>query len=192
MREIEQVLDFIVEIERLKSVTRKSKPVGIDRYENSAEHSWHVCLSALVLKDFSNEKINISRVVMMLLIHDLGEIDTGDIIIYESENPELKRQEAKGVERILNILPDGMKDIYLPLWYEFEDGKTDDAKFAKSIDRVPPLLHNLFGEGHTWEKNSITKEEVFNLNKRIDKGSNQLWAVIKNKLDMAVRQGILK
>ena len=192
LKKIEQILEFMVEIEKLKDVKRKSKPVGLKRYENSAEHSWHVCLSALMLKDYANEKINIDRVIKMLLIHDLGEIDSGDTIIYESEKKELKENEANGVRRLLDILPEGKTDEYMELWYEFELGETSDSKFAKAIDRVPPLLHNLYGEGHSWVENNIPKEKVFSLNSRISEGSKSLWAIIEDKLNKAVSDGILK
>lgn len=192
MEAIKQTLDFIVEIEKLKDVLRKTKPVGLDRYENSAEHSWHVCLSALMLKDYANDEIDIDRVIKMLLIHDLGEIHTGDTIIYASETPELKEEEAQAVKKILEILPDGKLDYYMALWYEFEAGETADSKYAKAIDRVPPLLHNLHGEGHAWRKNNISKEQVFSVNQRIEKGSSDLWAVISEKLNSAVDKGYLK
>ncbi len=192
MTAIENVLNFMVEIEKLKAVHRKSKPVGLDRYENSAEHSWHVCLSALMLKDFANEKINIDRVIKMLLIHDLGEIDGGDTIIYASETKEQKSKEADGVHRILSFLSEDQSKEYLDLWHEFESGNTADSRYAKAIDRVPPLLHNINGGGHTWKKNNISKEQVFALNERIDKGSKDLWNVVKSKLEEAVSIGILK
>jgi 5'-deoxynucleotidase YfbR-like HD superfamily hydrolase len=193
MKEIEQILDFMIEIEKLKNVIRKSKPVGLDRYENSAEHSWHVCLSALMLKDYSNNTIDIDRVIKMLLIHDLGEIDAGDKIVYESEKAEFKDQEAKGVRRILDMLPNNKNnDEYMDLWFEFEAGETHDSKFARAIDRIPPLLHNLNGGGHGWKKNNITKEQVFSLNKRIGEGSKELWDVVSARLEKGVSQGILK
>ena len=192
MNPIEHVLEFMIEIEKLKDVHRKTRPVGLDRYENSAEHSWHVCLSALMLKDYSNEPINIDRVIKMLLIHDLGEIDAGDTIIYASETKELKEKEEAGLRRVLNILPEGEAEKYLSLWREFELGETVDAKYAKAIDRVPPLLHNLNGNGHSWKDNNVPKEKVFALNSRIAKGSTELWDVLKGKLDKAVVDGILK
>ncbi len=192
MKEIENILNFIVEIEKLKNVYRKSKPVGLSRYENSAEHSWHVCLSALMLKDYANEEININRVIKMLLIHDLGEIDAGDTIIYSSETNEQKAKEAAGVERILGFLSKSKSEEYMALWFEFESGETADSKYAKAIDRVPSLLHNLNGNGHTWKKNNISKEEVFLLNSRINEGSKELWNSIKAKLEEAVSNGILK
>jgi len=182
----------LIEIEKLKDVHRKTRPVGLNRYENSAEHSWHVCLSALMLKDYSNEPVNIDRVIRMLLIHDLGEIDAGDTIIYASETKELKEKEEAGINRIFNILPKGEADQYISLWREFELGESVDAKYAKAIDRVPPLLHNLNGNGHSWKDNNVPKKKVFDLNSRIAKGSITLWNVLKGKLDKAVVDGILK
>ncbi len=189
---IEKVLSFIVEIEKLKSISRKTRPVGLDRFENSAEHSWHVCLSALMLKDYADEDIDINRVIKMLLIHDLGEIDAGDTIIYESEKPGLKEQEAAGVRRLLDMLPEGTTDTYMKLWFEFEAGESPDSRFARAIDRIPPLLHNIYGEGHGWKKNKITKEMVFDVNSRIGKGSEKIWRAIREKLHDAVNSGILK
>ncbi len=189
---IKQTLDFIVEIEKLKDVYRQTRPVGLERYENSAEHSWHVCLSALMLKDYANDAIDIDRVIKMLLIHDLGEIDAGDTIIYASETQAIKDEEAAGIKRVLEILPEGKQEEYMTLWYEFEAGETPDSKYAKAIDRVPPILHNLHGEGHSWKKHNIPKEKVFSVNKRIAKGSEKLWEVIEDKLQQAVENGVLK
>jgi putative hydrolase of HD superfamily len=189
---IKQTLDFIIEIEKLKDVHRKTRPVRLDRYENSAEHSWHVCLSALMLKDYANDDVDIDRVIKMLLIHDLGEIDAGDTIIYASETQAIKDEEEAGIKRILNILPDGKADEYLSLWQEFETGETTDSKYAKAIDRVPPLLHNLHGNGHSWKKHNISKEQVFSVNQRIAKGSEKLWDVLEQELEDAVESGILK
>jgi putative hydrolases of HD superfamily len=191
MPEIENILDFVVEIEKLKGVLRKSRPVGLERYENSAEHSWHVCLSALMLKDYANDDIDINRVIRMLLIHDLGEIEGKDTIIYKSEKPELKAIEADCIKRIMNYLPESARDEYISLWYEFEGGETADSKYARAIDRVPPLLQNLQDDGHGWKKNGITKEDVFSLNTRISLGSKVLWEIVKAKLEKGVEKGIL-
>ncbi|MFD2178364.1 HD domain-containing protein [Veronia pacifica] len=193
MQPITQVLTFLTEIEKLKNVLRKSRPVGLKRYENSAEHSWHVAISALMLKDFANDEVNIERVVKMLLIHDLGEIDADDIIIYDSETSANKNKERNGMIRLLALLPDNMGEEWLMLWDEFETGDSADAKFAKAIDRVPPLIHNLHDEGHSWKKHNISKEQVFNLNKkRIGNGSQTLWLALEEQLNEAVEAGILK
>ncbi|KXO12675.1 putative hydrolase [Moritella sp. JT01] len=192
MENIERVLNFIVEIEKLKGVLRKTKPVGLDRYENSAEHSWHVCISALMLKDYADDEINIDRVIKMLLLHDLGEIDAGDTIVYAAETAENKAKEASGINRLLNILPPEQAKEYIELWHEFELGITADSVYAKAIDRVPPLLHNIHGEGHSWKTHNISKEQVFSVNSRIGKGSKQLWTSLEQKLERAVNQGLLK
>ena len=181
----------MVEIEKLKDIHRKTKPVGLDRYENSAEHSWHVCLSALMLKDYANGSVDINRVIKMLLIHDLGEIDAGDTIIYASETKAIKDEEEAGIRRLFNLLPEELAEGFVELWLEFELGESDDAKFAKAIDRVPPLLHNLHGDGHSWKAHNVPKEKVFDVNSRIAKGSEALWDVIKVKLDKAVDDGLL-
>ncbi len=191
MQEIEQILNFVVEIEKLKGVLRKTRPVGLDRYENSAEHSWHICLTALMLKDYANETVDINRVIKMLLIHDIGEIDAGDTIIYQSEAAELKAQEAQGFERIFAMLPNESGAEFVQLWHEFEAGESADACFAKAIDRVPPILHNLHREGESWKKHGISKEQVFGVNQRIALGSEALWSVVSKKLEKAAEEGYL-
>ena len=185
---IKKVLDFIVEIEKLKNVHRKTKPVGLERYENSAEHSWHVCISALMLKDFSDEPVDIDRVIKMLLIHDLGEIDAGDTIIYKSETVENKLLEENGVKRILSYLDCDVAEKYLSLWREFEAGETADSKFARAVDRVPPLLHNIHGNFHSWREHNVSEAQVLNLNSRISKGSTLLWSVLKSRIVSGFRR----
>jgi putative hydrolase of HD superfamily len=192
MKDIENILNFIIEIEKLKAVSRKTKPVGLNRYENSAEHSWHVCLSALMLREYANDEIDIDRVIRMLLIHDLGEIDAGDTIVYAADNEETKNREMAGMKRILAILPDSTASQYFDLWNEFESGESADSKYARAIDRVPPILHNLHGDGHSWRDNNVPKEKVFSVNSRIKDGSQKLWDVIESKLEVAVTDGLLK
>ncbi|WP_444997817.1 HD domain-containing protein [Aliikangiella sp. IMCC44359] len=186
---IEKILSFIIEVEKLKAVQRNTRPVGLERMENSAEHSWHVCLSALMLQSFADASVNIERVIKMLLIHDLGEIDVGDTIIYQSETAENKNLEAKGVERLLSMLPDGAGDNYLALWQEFEAGKTNDSIYAKAIDRIPPLLHNLHGDYHSWRKHKISKEQVLSTNSRIGQASESLWSHLKSQLEEVFDSG---
>jgi len=192
MKEIQKVFDFIIEVEKLKDIYRKTKPVGLERFENSAEHSWHVCLCALMLKEYANDNIDIDRVIKMLLLHDIGEIDAGDTIVYESDNQEVKDNEEAGFNRILKLLPEQQQNEYKLLWEEFESAQTPDAKYAKAIDRIPPLLHNLHGDGHSWKTHNISKEKVFSVNSKIQNGSQDVWNLLKSKLDDAVSTGILK
>lgn len=192
LKEVTQILDFMVEIEKLKGVLRKSRPVGLKRHENSGEHSWHVCISALMLKEYADERINIDRVIKMLLIHDLGEIDAGDKIVYESETVEQKNKEWNGVKRVLDMLPNRQGEEYLALWEEFELGESADAKYAKAIDRIPPLLHNINDDGYGWKKHNIPKEKVLNFNQqRISAGGEKIWEGVEAKLQQAIVDGIL-
>ncbi|MDK9762359.1 HD domain-containing protein [Vibrio sp. D420a] len=192
MKEVTQILDFMVEIEKLKGVLRKSRPVGLKRHENSGEHSWHVCISALMLKEYADERINIDRVIKMLLIHDLGEIDAGDKIVYESETAEQKNKEWNGVKRVLDMLPNRQGEEYLALWEEFELGESADAKYAKAIDRIPPLLHNINDDGYGWKKHNVLKEKVLNFNQqRISAGGEKIWEGVEAKLQQAIVDGIL-
>lgn len=187
MEAIEKVLSFIVEIDKLKDVYRKTRPVGLDRYENSAEHSWHVCVAALMLKEYADQEIDIDRVIKMLLIHDLGEIDAGDTIIFAGETQEIKEEEAAGLERLFAMLPEASASEYMALWYEFEAGETADSRYAKAIDRIPPLLQNLHGDCHSWRENNISKQQVFAVTSRIARGSEQIWAVLEPKLEEATK-----
>lgn len=190
MQEIENIVECLIEIEKLKAVDRKTRPVGLERFENSAEHSWHVCLAALLLKDLANEAINIDRVIKMLLIHDLGEIDAGDTLVYQS-GQDTSAAEEDGVKRILDFLPDAMGEELMQLWQEFEYGDTPDARFARAIDRIPPLLHNIHGGGHSWKEYGVSRERVFALNQRIENGSKALWSFMRGKLEQAMGEGIL-
>jgi putative hydrolase of HD superfamily len=184
---VERILDFIVEIDQLKTVLRKTRPAGLDRYENSAEHSWHVCISALMLKDFANDDIDIDRVIKMLLIHDLGEIDAGDTIIFAGETPEIKEQEAAGLRRLFAMLSEDAAQEYMALWYEFEQGETADSLYAKAIDRIPPLLQNLNADCHSWRENNISKEQVLSVTSRIAQGSEAVWEILEPRVQEATR-----
>ena len=187
--QLENIIEFIIEVEKLKSVQRKTKPVGLNRFENSAEHSWHVCLSALMLKDYAEKEIDIERVLKMLLIHDLGEIDAGDTIIYQSETEENKNLEGQGVKRVLALLPKDQGESYLALWREFEQGESVDAQYARAIDRVPPIIHNLHGDYHSWKDFNISKKKVLEVNSRIQFGIKPLWLMLKRKISNAFDSG---
>ena len=192
LEDIEKVLDFIVEIDKLKQVQRKTKPVGLDRYENSGEHSWHVCLAALMLKDYANETIDINHVIKMLLIHDLGEIDAGDTIAYHEDMTAVKLKEYEGIKRVFGILPKAKSDEFITLWKEFEFGETAEAKFARAIDRIPPVLHNLHGDLHSWKEHNIPIEKVLLLNSNIKHGSESVWEVIESRLNEVAASGVLQ
>lgn len=192
MGNISEILKCITEVERLKRVLRKTKPVGLDRYENSAEHSWHVCFCALVLQEFSKESIDIEKVLKMLVIHDLGEVVVGDTIVYDKPSGEENSEERDGLVQVLEGLDEGLQTEILELWDEFEARETAEAKYAKAIDRIPPLLHNLKGEGHSWKENQIPKAMVYAVNSRIGEGMPEVWEALKRLLKEAETKGILE
>ena len=192
MQELIKIINFVKEIDQLKSVLRKTRPLGMERYENSAEHSWQVTLAALMLKDYAAEPVDINRVLRMLLIHDLCEIDTGDVIVYDAVGSEHEEAEAAATQRILGMLPKDMGDEYIALWHEFETAKSSDARFAKALDRALPLIHNLNDQGHSWQSHGITKEQVKTVNGgRIKKGCPQLWELLEPLVDKAKLKGWL-
>ncbi|HCH24387.1 MAG TPA: phosphohydrolase [Oceanospirillaceae bacterium] len=187
---IQDIIGFILEIDKLKAVIRKTRPKDLGRYENSAEHSWQVALAALMLQDYAAQPVDVDRVVRMLLIHDLGEIDAGDVIVYAANDPAHLAAERAGVARLMALLPDHMGDEYLALWDEFEAASTAEAKFAKALDRALPMLHNLNDGGHSWRENSIHKHQVEAVNKpRIKNGCPELWQMLEPILEQADEDG---
>ena len=158
---MQQIVDFILELEKLKGVTRKTRPLGLDRYENSAEHSWQIALLAASMAQYAGTPINIDRVISMLLIHDIGEIDTGDTIVYAEEGwAERKAAEFAAVTRIFGLLPEPQREKFMALWQEFEDAESPEARFAHAADRAMPVLLNLANDGQSWRENGITHERV--------------------------------
>lgn len=184
---MQHVVDFILELDRLKGVTRKSRPIGLDRYENSAEHSWQIALLAFSLGEFAPPGIDLQRVVAMLLVHDVGEIDTGDTIVFDEENlAARKAAERAAVERIFGLLPNAHGARLLALWEEFEAGETVEARFAHAADRAMPVLLNLASGGGSWIENGIAYERVVRrIGPPIEAGCPDLWAWLAPQLEAA-------
>ncbi|MGV3743374.1 MAG: HD domain-containing protein [Burkholderiaceae bacterium] len=176
---LEMQLRFLREIDRLKTVTRQSPLLDKSRQENSAEHSWHLAMYALLLNEYSSGPVNTNRVIQMLLLHDIVEIDVGDYPIHNGSSSDLQaEQEAKAAARLFGLLPQQQGGEFLALWQEFERAETEDAKFAKALDRFQPLLINVFTGGGTWTENSVSLEQVFSrYGPVIKRGAPQLWAV---------------
>jgi putative hydrolase of HD superfamily len=185
------VIDFVLELEKLKSVTRKVRPRALSRYENSAEHSWQIALFAFALLPYAPEPVDINRVVMMLLVHDVGEIDTGDTLAFvEGGWEQRKLDERAAVGRIFGMLPDSEASPLLALWEEFEGGTTAEAKFANAIDRAMPVLLNLENEGQSWRENGISYERVVRrVRSQIETGCPALWCYLESRLRQAAASG---
>ena len=179
MTTLEKQLTFLREIDRLKSVVRQSPLLDTSRKENSAEHSWHLAMYALILNEYACEVANTSRVIQMLLLHDIVEIDVGDLPIHGGFSSEMQaEQESRAAARLFGLLPRQQGDELLGLWQEFELAETEDAKFAKALDRLQPLLTNVFTGGGTWTENGVSIEQVFSrYGPVIKSGAPQLWTV---------------
>lgn len=176
---LEQQLNFLREIDRLKSVVRQSPLLDRSRKENAAEHSWHLAMYALLLQEHAGGPVDVNRVVQMLLLHDIVEIDVGDFPIHAGTSPTLQaEQEARAAARLFGLLPAEQGQRFLALWQEFEHAETEDAKFAKALDRFQPLLINVFTGGGTWTENGVSMEQVFSrYGPVIQRGAPALWAV---------------
>jgi putative hydrolase of HD superfamily len=188
---MQQIVDFILELDKLKAVTRKTRPLGLERYENSAEHSWQIALLAASLAHHADGPIDIDRVICMLLVHDIGEIDTGDTMVYVEEGwAERKAAESAAARRIFGLLPGPQGARFLALWQEFEAGETAEARFAHAADRAMPVLLNLANRGQSWRENGITHERVVGrVAPPIRAGCPALWAYLEVRLEAARREG---
>ena len=188
---IPQIVDFILELDKLKGVTRKTRPLGLDRYENSAEHSWQIAMLAFSLAPYVETPVDINRVISMLMVHDIGEIDTGDTIVYVEEGAaERKAAEFVAVKRIFGMLHEQQRAIFLSLWEEFEDGETTEARFAHAADRAMPVLLNLANKGQSWVENGISHQRVVKrLEQPIKSGCPTLWAYLEIRLEDARVRG---
>lgn len=185
MSRIDDQLAFLTEADKLKSVLRGTTLCDGSRKENTGEHSWHIALYAMVMAEHANRPISIDRVIKMLLIHDLVEIDAGDNPIHGDHDPtEMEAIEKAAADRIFGLLPNDQAASFRALWDEFEAAKTDDAIFAKSIDRVQPVISNLETNGGTWPEYNVTAEQLQNrVGIKVQKGAPAIWTALKARID---------
>mgnify|MGYP001999684097 FL=1 len=189
-----QFSEFITELDKLKAVKRQiTVPLYNDRQENSAEHSWHVALMATTLAPFAAQPIDISRVVRMILMHDVVEIDAGDLFAFQeaAEHEAQAEKELAAAKRIFGLLPAPLNQELLALWLEFEEAETPDAEFAKAMDRVLPVFQNMQNQGCSWKKHGVTREKIAQRNKHLVTCAPSLWDYVNTQLDNAVKKGWL-
>ena len=188
-----QQINFIKEIDKIKYIQRKTKLFNSERNENDAEHSWHLAMMAIVLAEHADVPIDILKVLKMVLIHDIVEIDAGDIFIYDTaKNHTNTDEERKAAKRIFGMLPEEQADEFISIWEEFEKGQTNEAKFAKSMDRFEPLLQNSSNNGGTWAEFGVKYDKVIEKKKAIKDGSSSIWTYAENLINESVEKGILK
>ena len=185
-------VSFIKEIDKLKYIQRKTKLFNSDRPENDAEHSWHLAMMTIVLAEHSDKPIDILKVLKMVLIHDIVEIDAGDTFIYDSiKNHTNTDEELIAAKRIFGLLPTQQGEEFIAIWEEFEEGLTDEAKFAKSMDRFEPLLQNTSNNGGTWAEFNVPYQKVYDKKIAIKHGSTTIWNYAENLINESVDKGFL-
>jgi putative hydrolases of HD superfamily len=193
MERLDQQMRFVGEIDRLKAVLRQTMLAGPSRRENSAEHSWHIAVMAVTLGEHAPPGTDIARVTAMLLLHDLVEIDAGDLFVYADDAQQARQEEAEraAADRIFALLPPDQAAGFRGLWDEFEERRTPEARFARGLDRLQPMLQNLTAGGGTWKEHGITADRVLDKVKLIEDGSASLGRYARNLVDRAVRDGLL-
>jgi len=189
--DLAQQLAFLREIDRLKSVVRLSPLIDRSRRENSAEHSWHLAMYALVLAEHAAASVDILRVVKMLLIHDIVEIDAGDVPFHvPATHAGQDERERLAAERLFGLLPDAQAREFRELWFEFEAAESNEAKFAKALDRFQPMLHNAATDGGTWVECAVTLEQIkARCQPPIERGAPALWEVALGMAEDHFREG---
>lgn len=194
LERLQQQLNFIIEMDKLKSIIRQSRLIDRSRNENDAEHSWHLAIMALLLREHANDShLDILKVIKMLLVHDIVEIDAGDTFAYDEIGHETKAQrEEEAAQRLFGMLPVDQADAFHQLWQEFEARETSEVKFAASLDRLQPMLLNYHTEGAAWRQHGITSDKVIARNSHIAEGSEKLWKYAETFIRDAVAKGYLK
>jgi putative hydrolase of HD superfamily len=184
---------FIKEIDKLKYIKRKTKLFDSDRHENDAEHSWHLAMMTIVLAEHADVQIDVLKVLKMVLIHDIVEIDAGDTFIYDTtKNHTNTHEELIAAKRIFGLLPTAQAEEFIAIWQEFEEGATNEAKFAKTMDRFEPLLQNTSNNGGTWTEFNVPYQKVYDKKKAIKNGSTTIWNYAEKLINESVEKGILK
>lgn len=189
---LQQQIHFILEMEKLKTVIRRTYVNGGKRRENSAEHSWQVALQAMLLAEYANHPVDVLKVIKMLLIHDVVEIIAGDTYIFSNSDPSKQREkEYAAAAELFGLLPEDQSEEIKKVWLEFEENISPDARFAKAMDRLIPLLLNYQNKGISWKENSVTQEMVEQNILNIRPGSEKLWWYAQTVVDKAVEAGML-
>lgn len=190
---LDRQLGFILEIDKLKQVFRATWLTDLSRKENDAEHSWHFALMIPLLLEYAADPgLDVLRAVLMALVHDIVEIDAGDVIRYDvAEREAAKAREAAAADRIFALLPDDQAARVRALWEEYEAMATPEARYAAAIDRLQPLLNNLATQGQTWKDHGIRKSQVLSANAPMGDGAPALWEWAKDRIEQAARRGWL-
>lgn len=188
---LKQQLEFCLEADKEKKIGRQTYISDASRKENDAEHAWHMALMTLILSEYANEEIDVLKTISMILIHDIVEIDAGDTYAYDEEaKKSQKEREEKAADRIFNMLPEDQKQKFRMLWEEFEAAETKEAKFARTMDNLQPLMLNDATDGRSWNERGVRISQILKRNANTAKGSKELWEyAYENMLLPNVKKG---
>lgn len=190
---LKKQMDFILEVDKIKSIFRQTYIASGVRKENDAEHSWHLALMACLLSEHSTEKVDLAKTMVMVLIHDIVEIDAGDTYAYDPAGNATKRaREVAAANRIFGLLPEDQGNMLMELWEEFEKMETPEAKFAAALDRVQPVMLNDAAGGKSWAEHEVSKDQVYARNSKTAEGSGDLWLYVKEIIDRNTKNGKIK
>lgn len=190
MNRLEQQLQFILEIDKVKKIIRQTPLSDASRKENDAEHSWHIALMAYLLQEYVEEPVEVSKVMLMVLIHDLVEIDAGDTYAYDEEGAKTKdERERKAADRIFGLLPEDQGVYLKALWEEFEAYETAEAKYAHLLDNFQPLLLNDAAGGISWTEHQVKKSQIYKRNEKVEETSATIWKCMQDKIDKHIQAG---
>lgn len=193
MTRLEQQIRFILEIDKVKNIIRQTPLSDGNRLENDAEHSWHIALMALLLKEYADEEVDVSKVMTMVLLHDLVEIDAGDTYAYDTVGAATKRdRELKAANRIFGLLPEDQGTYFRLLWDEFEEYKTTDAKYAHLLDNFQPMLLNDASGGISWVEHGVKKSQIYKRNEKIEETSKIIWKKMQEIVEKNIALGNVK
>ena len=190
MTRLEKQISFIIEIDKVKNIFRQTLLADGNRKENDAEHSWHIALMAILLKEYAEEEVDVLKVMTMVLLHDLVEIDAGDTYAYDTVAAASKRErEVKAADRIFGMLPEDQGSYFRTLWDEFEAYETADAKYAHLLDNFQPLLLNDASGGISWREHEVKKAQIYKRNERIEETSKVVWKKMQELVDKNIALG---
>ena len=190
MTDFEKQMAFIMELDKIKKITRQTYLSDGSRKENDAEHSWHLALMAVLLKEYANEEVDLAKVIPMVLLHDLVEIDAGDTYAYDQAGLATQRvRETKAADRIFGMLPEDQGTKFRNLWEEFEAYETAEAKFAHVLDNCQPLLLNDASGGKSWKEHTVHKSQIYKRNEHTAEGSREIWEYMQQLIDKHIQLG---
>ena len=186
-------LEFIAEVDKIKHILRRNLLTDGSRRENDAEHSWHLAMMAILLEEYASEAVDLKRVLSMVIVHDLVEIYAGDTFAYDVEgNKDKELREEQAAKKLFSLLPEDQGRYIRSLWEEFDRMDTADSRFAASLDRLQPFMHNVLTNGYTWELGEVTREQVYKRMSSVKEGTPALWPWVETQIDKGVENGWIK